>query len=1618
MFSVIIATSQKRTDWLINRSLISVYNQLGISKSEWCVFVIDDNEDESEFFEIIKQIELLRKYLKLNESDFPTIVLKNTRTRYMSGTGAWNTGIFEAYRRFPKGFVSILDDDDEYLANHLYDCLNAIKENTIAVFQWLIWKNEDGTIKKFNFKKNKLTAEYLFIGNPGIQGSNMFFKTQSLVEIGGFDETLPNTTDRDLMIRFLWKNNLSKIEVIEKIGVIHHNHKRGSVNNNLAKKQQGLDLFYKKYKAFFSEESYKKSIKRAKALFNYNPKEQIVICMPLKNAEKTVRKSVYSVLNQKNTKREIILLIGNDDSTDNSEKIIKEIAAHNHNVVLLNVKFGKVYLNRNYLNEYVRKYFPNCVLIGRLDADDIIYSENTISEIEKLFDENNFDVLICGNKQVRNGNVLEWENRPSKQFLNDDFLLNRLYEMAQGNPKAELPSCNIFIKPTVKTEYPNKDSAEDHWFTVLLLMQKEKLNILIDEYLLYCFYSLDGFSTNNNKYLNIYFEVRKELYNYFKTIKNMTEKQKKAYKLLTSKLNGVFFYLGEGATSVVFTDYNKVYKVSLEQELTQAAFKNSLLSYIVDNSILYNCKYFYPIDDIIYIKNNLIYIYKYDKSEQCTSFSENEIIDFLIECWKLKIIFKDIKPKNFIRVNGCLKFVDFEPEPYNDNYFLNMAARAYIYCKYSDNEYSYIQKLCRSAINNFDLPQLQGFQEFANTLFAKIIYQECKIETQLLENYKNIRHISDITNQGIYKLPYYDDFDLEQAFWKLIKRNIYIDRVSFDNPKLDNKNYFSPENIILTVKQIIEPKQKVSLIIKGCVQDAEIIYEAVKHIVRQLSYPNILNEKILALDTRQSDFSREYNANNTWEKLIEQSRKLVDDNVIDKYIYLNENEIQAINQKWFGIKTFITHTIKKVPVTTQLYAFEKAKNDYILQIDCDAIIGRLSKEHSFLDDMISEIEKNENVLSVGFNIYKGQKTSFTSYFGFENGGFVPEVRFCLLKKSRIEKIIPLKNEIRENAFKLSWYRALEQCQKETNTCSIRGGDNRSFFIHPQNFKKTDKDVWFTIIDRVEQLEIPECQINKFDLAGSYFDWTIPKRNEKLVVISCFRNIPLSRFLRFWYSLTSQTYKDWGLILIDDASDKGIFYFIKELIKPFKSKITFIHNRFRVGVAQNTYKAIHYFMENQESVICILDADDALIGKNALKDIFEKYSIFNADVVIGKMYRTDKIHAHYKYTPNFINPRLYGGNVWQHIRSFKKYLFDSLGLNDLKIVNKNQQTDDILLSNRYSKKMVFPEYCWDFAYMIPIVEMSENPLWINIFNVFHDRTTKNTAEIKRRKEEIITEILAKPSKSKQYIRTGRKVFLPNLNKIEIDITYECNLKCINCNRSCTQAPTNEKMSFDQIETFVHESIELNKKWELINLLGGEPALHPEFSKIINLILNKYIDKHSPETILQITSNGYGKLVQEKLKKLPKHKNLVIDYASFKNENIIPYFTAFNDAPIDKSDGREKEYYKGCWVTSYCGIGLNHMGYYPCSVAGGIDRVFKFNVGIRSLKDVNENIAKYLNTFCCFCGNFIEYEKSLGDFMPRNEKSALTKPIISKSWEVAYKKYNELKISQDSLRNSKV
>jgi hypothetical protein len=236
----------------------------------------------------------------------------------------------------------------------------------------------------------------------------------------------------------------------------------------------------------------------------------------------------------------------------------------------------------------------------------------------------------------------------------------------------------------------------------------------------------------------------------------------------------------------------------------------------------------------------------------------------------------------------------------------------------------------------------------------------------------------------------------------------------------------------------------------------------------------------------------------------------------------------------------------------------------------------------------------------------------------------------------------------------------------------------------------------------------------------------------------------------------------------------------------------------------------------------------------------------------------------------------------------------------------------------------------------------------------------------------------------------------LNAIELEITTYCSLDCNNCDRSVRQAPTGEYMSLEQVNKFVQESLDLNWKWERINILGGEPTMHPNFFEIIESI-KKYKDKFN-DCQVELATNGYGSFVNKVLNQIP-------DWIIIKNsskQSSKQNFSSYNIAPIDLKKYRNKDFSRGCWITEKCGLGLNRYGYYCCGAGASVDRVFGFNIGLLSLSMVNRNeIKSQLMKLCQYCGHFKEsYQTDI-----------ISEDKLSPSWEKAYAEYkkNRTKLS---------
>lgn len=227
-------------------------------------------------------------------------------------------------------------------------------------------------------------------------------------------------------------------------------------------------------------------------------------------------------------------------------------------------------------------------------------------------------------------------------------------------------------------------------------------------------------------------------------------------------------------------------------------------------------------------------------------------------------------------------------------------------------------------------------------------------------------------------------------------------------------------------------------------------------------------------------------------------------------------------------------------------------------------------------------------------------------------------------------------------------------------------------------------------------------------------------------------------------------------------------------------------------------------------------------------------------------------------------------------------------------------------------------------------------------------------------------------------------------IEIDITYLCNLTCLNCNRSVSQAPEALHMPLKMVRKFVDDSINTKKKWRRIRILGGEPTLHPEFSEIIEEFLRyKAIYK---EAIIEVVTNGYGSKVKRVIKELPD--TIMVDNSE-KQGSVQPHFGPFNMAPIDDPHFSNASFSNGCSILHECGMGLTPMGYYPCAVAGGIDRILQQQIGGENLPDDSDDMLDKVDSLCRYCGRFQD-----GHFIPRSVRAPLEEAKMSSTWKRLY------------------
>lgn len=494
---------------------------------------------------------------------------------------------------------------------------------------------------------------------------------------------------------------------------------------------------------------------------------------------------------------------------------------------------------------------------------------------------------------------------------------------------------------------------------------------------------------------------------------------------------------------------------------------------------------------------------------------------------------------------------------------------------------------------------------------------------------------------------------------------------------------------------------EVTLVIKACAMDARFAREQIVHIVDQLAAPSGFAERVLLVDPFTGPFLRQHDAGDL-EGLMETARTLVAAGVLDRIVVgpSDAEEIRQVNARWFAVDCAHTHSSDDVPVTPQVWAFDGIATRYVLQCDLDVLVGRRRRDHDYLAEMLAACEPDD-VVCVAFNIPHASEDGFNRYDA-PPGEYKPEVRLGLLDLHRLRRLRPLPATVVNGRIGTTWYRALHAVQRRDGLRTVRGGHPDTFYLHPPNVRKGEPCTLGRIRDLVAQGIVPVAQLGQWDLVAPDEDWRYPARFEDVVVLARGRNTPVEKVERFATGLRMQDDQSFGVVVIDDASVDMRPSHLQEALGWLGDRLTLVRHSRPRGRAQNNLLGVTGLCGNPMTMIVVVDLDDALADRAAIGTI-RGLAGQGHDVVLAAPFRPDVPTKVYR--PCFDRARAtFGGDVWIHLRAFRKALFDALPADAMKLDGDWIENHD------------------DYATMVPIVERSASPIYVPRYLYWHQRTT--------------------------------------------------------------------------------------------------------------------------------------------------------------------------------------------------------------------------------------------------------------------------------------------------------
>lgn len=556
----------------------------------------------------------------------------------------------------------------------------------------------------------------------------------------------------------------------------------------------------------------------------------------------------------------------------------------------------------------------------------------------------------------------------------------------------------------------------------------------------------------------------------------------------------------------------------------------------------------------------------------------------------------------------------------------------------------------------------------------------------------------------------------------LLRAGIFIESTT-ETSTVDFDRLEHASDFIVLTGYALPPGPEVSLVVRVSALEWRTLEVQVRHVVGQLETPRAFRERLVVLDPRVEGFTRAHDTPD-----LESARatldQLVADGTIDRIIEPSKkfDDIKSLHQRWFALHTEATHTIEGAPVTSALVGFEACTGDYVLHVDDDLMIHRQDRSHDVIRELVDALSVDETSVAASLNIVQAADKSWTNES--QDGPWRVEARGTMLHRTRLLASRPWPNEMRDCKLSIPWHRSLDLAVDNRGLRSLRGGRASFGFIHPPNTMKADTANWLAILDRVEQGFIPKVQRGRVDLAGTFADWLGPRRNEPLVVVSCGRNVSAGRVARFRDSIDSQESGEIGLVVVEDGGTQTARDVVRRAFA-MRSRTTLLTLPDRRGALANLVMVLRHTCQNPDTVVVLVDLDDALLGTDALARVMTAFDAGH-DLAIGGMRRTDKVMGE---PPRFTQPRAdRGGAVWQHLRAFRRSLFD-------RIPDSALRDDD----GQYF------DLASDWALMLALAELADAPHKLEGTLYLHEPSGHGKQGLAReRREAIISRILARTS----------------------------------------------------------------------------------------------------------------------------------------------------------------------------------------------------------------------------------------------------------------------------------